>query len=93
MGGPQSRSKRGGEEKNSHPLRGIEPPIIQPVAQRYSTEVSRLQINNIRDRISKMFKECNKMLSQREFRMIVHEKGGMLEYCKKWTDTKDSMMT
>jgi hypothetical protein len=31
LGGPQSRSGRGGEEKNS-----------QPVAQRYTTELSRL---------------------------------------------------
>jgi hypothetical protein len=37
MGGPQSRSGRGGEEKNS--LGGLEPPIIQPVAQGYTTEL------------------------------------------------------
>jgi hypothetical protein len=36
LGGPQSRSGRGGEEKNSHPLPGLEPPIIQPIAQRYT---------------------------------------------------------
>jgi hypothetical protein len=42
LGGLQSRSGRGGEEKNSQPLPGIEPPIIQPVAQRYATELSRL---------------------------------------------------
>jgi len=29
---PQSRSGRGGEEKNSQPLSGLEPPIIQPAA-------------------------------------------------------------
>jgi hypothetical protein len=40
MGGPQSRSGRGGEEINSQPLSGLEPPIIQPVAQRYTTELS-----------------------------------------------------
>jgi hypothetical protein len=28
MGGPQSRSGCGGEEKNSQPLPGLEPPII-----------------------------------------------------------------
>jgi hypothetical protein len=27
LGGPQSRSGRGGEEKNSQPLPGLEPPI------------------------------------------------------------------
>jgi hypothetical protein len=37
---PQSRSGRGDEEKNSQPLPGLEPPIIQPVAQRYTTELS-----------------------------------------------------
>jgi hypothetical protein len=38
LGGPQSRSRRGGEEKNSQPPPGIEPrtPIVQPVAQRYT---------------------------------------------------------
>jgi hypothetical protein len=42
LSGPQSRSGRGGEEKNSQPLLGLEPPIIQPVAQRYTTEMSRI---------------------------------------------------
>jgi len=32
LGGPKNRSRRGGEEKNSQPLPGLEPPIIQPVA-------------------------------------------------------------
>jgi hypothetical protein len=41
LGGPQSLSGRGGEEKISQPLSGLEPPIIQPVAQRYTTELSR----------------------------------------------------
>jgi hypothetical protein len=38
LGGPQSRSGHGVEEKDSLPLPGLEPPIIQPVAQRYTTE-------------------------------------------------------
>jgi hypothetical protein len=42
LGGPQNRSGRGGEEKNLWLLPGLEPPIIQAVAQRYSTEISRL---------------------------------------------------
>jgi hypothetical protein len=42
LGGPQSRSGRGGEEKNYQVLPGLEPPIIQPVDQRYTTELSRL---------------------------------------------------
>jgi hypothetical protein len=37
LGGPQSWSD---EEKNSQPLPGLEPPIIQPVTQRYTTELS-----------------------------------------------------
>jgi hypothetical protein len=36
MGGPQSRSGRGGEEIYSQPLPGFETPIIQTVAQRYT---------------------------------------------------------
>jgi hypothetical protein len=40
--GPQSHYGRGGEEKNSQLLPGLEPPIIQPVAQCYTTELSRL---------------------------------------------------
>jgi hypothetical protein len=44
LGGPQSRSGCGGEEKNSQPLPVLEPPIIQPVDQRYTAELSRLLI-------------------------------------------------
>jgi hypothetical protein len=40
LGGPQSRSGRGGEEKNSQLLPELEPLIIQPVAQRYTAELS-----------------------------------------------------
>jgi hypothetical protein len=43
-GGPQIRSGRGGEEKNSQPLPGPEPPIVQPVAQPYTTELTRLPV-------------------------------------------------
>jgi hypothetical protein len=42
LGGPQSLSRRGAEKKNSEPLTELEPTIIQPVAQRYTTELSRL---------------------------------------------------
>jgi hypothetical protein len=37
-GETQSWSGRGGEEKNFQPLPGLEPPIIQPIDQRYTTE-------------------------------------------------------
>jgi hypothetical protein len=43
LGGPQSRSGRGGEEKSSQPLLGLKPPIVQPVAQRSTTELSWLR--------------------------------------------------
>jgi hypothetical protein len=36
LGGLQSRSERDGEEENSQPLSGLEPSIIQPVAQALS---------------------------------------------------------
>jgi len=35
---PQSRSGPGGEEKNSQPLPGLEPPIIQPVAEPWAIQ-------------------------------------------------------
>jgi hypothetical protein len=38
----QSRSGCGGEENHSQPLPGFEPLIIQTVAQRSTTELSRL---------------------------------------------------
>jgi hypothetical protein len=39
-GGPQSRSGHSaGEKKNPQPLPGLEPPIIQPIAQRYTTDL------------------------------------------------------
>jgi hypothetical protein len=37
LGRPLSRSGRGGEQKNSQPIPRIEPLIILPVAQRYTT--------------------------------------------------------
>jgi len=35
LGGPQSQSGHGGVEKNSQPLSGLEPLIIQLIAQCY----------------------------------------------------------
>jgi hypothetical protein len=40
--GPQRRSGHGGEKKNPQPLPGFEPSIIQLLAQRYTTEISRV---------------------------------------------------
>jgi hypothetical protein len=42
LGGPRNRCGRGGEQNNFLPLPGLEPPIAQPVAQRYTTELSRI---------------------------------------------------
>jgi len=40
LGGPQGWSGSGGEERNSQPLPGLGPLLIQPVAQRCTTELS-----------------------------------------------------
>jgi hypothetical protein len=39
LAGLQNWSGRGGDEKNSEPLAELEPPIIQSVAQPYTTEL------------------------------------------------------
>jgi hypothetical protein len=41
---PQNRSGHGGEEKNSQPMPRLEPSTVQPVAQSYTAELSRLPI-------------------------------------------------
>jgi hypothetical protein len=45
-GGPQSRYGRGSEEKYSQPRRWFKPPVIQLVAQCYTTELTRLFVHN-----------------------------------------------
>jgi hypothetical protein len=40
--GPRAGLDAVAERKNSQPLPGLETPIIQPVAQRYTTELSRV---------------------------------------------------
>jgi hypothetical protein len=47
LGGPQSHSGRGGEEKNSRPP-GNRTPIVQPVATRYTELSWLLQMRNCR---------------------------------------------
>jgi hypothetical protein len=44
VGGPQILSGLGDEKKNSQPLPGLEYSIIQPIAQRYTTDLSRFQL-------------------------------------------------
>jgi len=46
LGGPQSLSGHGDEEKNSQPLLQLKHPIIQPIAQCYTTELSWLLGDN-----------------------------------------------
>jgi hypothetical protein len=46
LGGPQSRSGRCWEEKNPQHLPVFEHPIIQPVSQRCTAELSRLMRRN-----------------------------------------------
>jgi len=45
LGEPQSQSGHGGKEKNSEPLPGHKPLIIQPVTQHYTTELSWLPLS------------------------------------------------
>jgi hypothetical protein len=40
LDGPQSQSGYGGEEKNSQPMLGLKPLIIQSIAQHYTTVLS-----------------------------------------------------
>jgi hypothetical protein len=42
LGGSQTRYDRGGEKKIFQLLPGLEPPIMQPVAQGYTAELSQL---------------------------------------------------
>jgi hypothetical protein len=48
LGGPLSPSGYGGEEKNSQLLLGLKSSIIQPVAQRYNIELTRLSTRTVR---------------------------------------------
>jgi hypothetical protein len=50
LGELQSRSGHGGEEKNSQPLPGLEPPIIQLVAQSYTTKLPLLDVKGYKVR-------------------------------------------
>jgi hypothetical protein len=51
LGGPQSWSGNSGEEKNSQPLPGFKPSIIQTVVQSYITELSGYRRDKKRDSI------------------------------------------
>jgi hypothetical protein len=53
LGGPHIWSGRGGGEKNSQPLPGLETPTIHPVAQRYTIEIYRLIMYTFLQAVSK----------------------------------------
>jgi hypothetical protein len=58
LDGPQSWSGCGSEEKNSQSLPGLEPPIIQPLAQCYTTQLSQL-LNLLSEKESKFIHVTN----------------------------------
>jgi hypothetical protein len=47
LGGPQNQSGHSSEEKNSQPLLRLKPPIVQSVAQHYTTELSQLPLRKV----------------------------------------------
>jgi hypothetical protein len=63
MGGPQGWSGRGGEQKNSQLLTGLELLIIQPIAQRYNTELHKAFFQIIfcdfQNKDSNLLKHCS----------------------------------
>jgi hypothetical protein len=69
LGGPQSRFGRGREEKNYQPLPRFEHAIIQPVVQRYTTELSPLFIRRLVVKL--IFHVYNPLLSQIYFKMYM----------------------
>jgi hypothetical protein len=62
LGRLQSRSGHSDEEKNSHPLPGLEPPIIQPVAQRYTDWATPALLTGMKDH-KKTGQKTRKMLT------------------------------
>jgi hypothetical protein len=68
LGGLQSRSGRGGEEKNSLPLPELEAPIIQPLAQRYTIQLSRL----LETKLEMLYEVVNLSKTQSVFFIGVH---------------------
>jgi hypothetical protein len=57
LDGPQSRSGCGGEEKNSQPLPGQEPPLIQTVAQSHTIDILQNYFHPLYDIYYKLKKE------------------------------------
>jgi hypothetical protein len=59
LDGLWSRYRCSGKEKNSQPLPGPEPPIIYPVAQCYTTELSWLYIQEEAQKVMITFENQN----------------------------------
>jgi hypothetical protein len=87
LGGPQSRSGHSGEENNSQPLPGLEPRVIQLVAQRYTTELSRLLRNDSNEDEIK-----NKTNTRNQVFHSVHDILSSLLLFKKANEESDSMI-
>jgi hypothetical protein len=66
LGGLQNRCGSDGKEKNSQPFPGLEPPIIQPVAQSYTTELSQF-LTLLYEDVSKSFRPGR---LERELQMV-----------------------
>jgi hypothetical protein len=81
LGGPQSRSGSGGIEKNSQPLPGLEPPIIQPVAQRYTTVLCMWESNKINLKRNEIRRCGLDPSSRREGVYLVHLFSTRLDEC------------
>jgi hypothetical protein len=86
-----SRSGRGGEEKNFQPLLGLEPPIIQPIAQRYTTELTRLlslspsRCNSLRSKLrshTRTHAHTHRYLYETEYSEIFGNIPRLCHYCK-----------
>jgi hypothetical protein len=84
---PQRRSGRGGEEKYSQPLPGHEPPIIQCVAHRYTTELSWLLVDTgLHNKNDVSFSSNRVVLFPLNRKVFRH---GQREICMRFIDTVD----
>jgi hypothetical protein len=85
LAGPQSRSGRGGEEKISQTLPGLEPPTIQPIAERYTTKISLLLLRRISEPMNKKLKGVWRKLRYEELYNLQFSSGAVT--VTKWTMT------
>jgi hypothetical protein len=76
LDGLQSRSGHGGEEKNSQLLPGLETPIIQPIAQRHTTELSQLPLKGNIHEIKVKFSLC--LIKHHTLKILGDVSGGIV---------------